>query len=436
MRVFLLLMAFAFASVASAASGAKRSKASSGESGREAPATAEIDGHADDLRGQLADLFAGTATDWDTFSARARILEEKKPEAFGQLQEGAIDFFIDRFGVYQDHAETLSPVDRHVLSNLWQTFPGFLDLPLYRRLADRPSQREMAELLEAYEAALTDETLAKKFPIFDAHFHYYPIDPDRNLRCSPEAVIRILRRYNVVGALASGVPDNAVETLHRLAPDLIAPEIMPNKSTFAHDHEHSDLYDWHQKADIVPMVRRWIASELPLVGIGEIHAAESGKGLTSPSFKELAQLAGDKLILHLHLDVKDISKAIGYVFKLNKDARVLLAHGGLRGMDAPTPSPTAEEIGHLLEKHPNLHIDLSAREDLWSGGQLEKDWKKLLIKHHDRVLLGSDPYLRYRWEFYGALLYRMRRWLATLPAEVAADIAYRNGLRLFKKAGA
>jgi hypothetical protein len=50
-------------------------------------------------------------------------------------------------------------------------------------------------------------------------------------------------------------------------------------------------------------------------------------------------------------------------------------------------------------------------------------------------MLGSDPYLRYRWEFYGALLYRMRQWLATLPADVAADVGHRNGLRLFRRTG-
>lgn len=384
------------------------------------------------LKNELSDLFAGKTSNWDLFDRRAQILRDSDPEAFSALAGHAVELYVDRFGIYEMVAPKLSANDKIVLSKLWESFPGLLDDKLYRSLADRPSQKDMAALLQAYEAALTEDA-SKRIPVFDVHFHYYPNDPERNLFSDPGQIVALLRHYNVRGALLSGVPNEQVRRLYNLAPDLFVPEVMPNIHVRNHDYARSDIYNWADKERILAMVHRWVATKrMPLAGIGEAHI--TAETLDQPGFLEMAKLAAENdLFLHLHTDITKLESGIRKLFReIGRDAKVLLAHGGFRGIDAPTKSPEADAIGELLERYPNLHTELAAREDLWSNGKLERGWKRLLIAKPERVMIGTDPYLRFRWEFYGAFLYRMREWLDTLPREVAESVAFRNAERLFR----
>ena len=58
-------------------------------------------------------------------------------------------------------------------------------------------------------------------------------------------------------------------------------------------------------------------------------------------------------------------------------------------------------------------------------------WRALLVRYPDRFVLGSDTWIDERWSRYGEIVALYRGWLAQLPPDVAAAIAYGNGERLF-----
>jgi hypothetical protein len=61
----------------------------------------------------------------------------------------------------------------------------------------------------------------------------------------------------------------------------------------------------------------------------------------------------------------------------------------------------------------------------------DPDWRRLFLKHSDRVTIGSDTWVNSRWEQYESILDFDRTWLAQLPDDVARKIAYENAVRLF-----
>ena len=46
-------------------------------------------------------------------------------------------------------------------------------------------------------------------------------------------------------------------------------------------------------------------------------------------------------------------------------------------------------------------------------------------------MIGSDTWVNQRWQYYGELMQSYRIWLGDLPADVARNIAWDNGARLF-----
>ena len=54
-----------------------------------------------------------------------------------------------------------------------------------------------------------------------------------------------------------------------------------------------------------------------------------------------------------------------------------------------------------------------------------------MIKHADRIMIGSDTYVTPRWGEYASLVDEHRAWLSRLPDEAARKIAYRNAVRVF-----
>jgi FAD/FMN-containing dehydrogenase len=85
-------------------------------------------------------------------------------------------------------------------------------------------------------------------------------------------------------------------------------------------------------------------------------------------------------------------------------------------------------VGTLLAEHDNLWIDLS-----WSvlepyilddDGQVDRDWRALILAHPDRFLIGSD--LVGKFDRLGESLAEFEPLLAALPDEVAAGVAGDN----------
>jgi hypothetical protein len=103
--------------------------------------------------------------------------------------------------------------------------------------------------------------------------------------------------------------------------------------------------------------------------------------------------------------------------------RFLWAHAGM--------SASAATVQRLLGQSPRLWVELALRLDVAASGTLAPDWQALFLQYPDRFLVGTDTWVTHRWESVAEGMQRTRHWLAQLPREVAAQLAYRNGERLF-----
>ena len=69
------------------------------------------------------------------------------------------------------------------------------------------------------------------------------------------------------------------------------------------------------------------------------------------------------------------------------------------------------------------------------GGQLCPEWRDLLLKHPTRFVIGSDTWVRQRWQHYEAQMWDYRTWLGGL-ANVAQRVAWGNAAALLGWMGA
>jgi predicted TIM-barrel fold metal-dependent hydrolase len=108
-------------------------------------------------------------------------------------------------------------------------------------------------------------------------------------------------------------------------------------------------------------------------------------------------------------------------------------------------------VVQILDACPNVHMDLAAR-DPWryvnnpitdEQGSLLPDWRKLVISHADRFMVGSDtvwPVDRgvswdeadTGWQELARFVAFHRRWLADLPDEAAQKIRWENAQLFFR----
>ena len=56
---------------------------------------------------------------------------------------------------------------------------------------------------------------------------------------------------------------------------------------------------------------------------------------------------------------------------------------------------------------------------------------KLFLRHPDRFLIGTDTWVTSRWESVISASEAVQVWLRQLPRDVAEQIAWKNGDRLF-----
>ena len=64
-------------------------------------------------------------------------------------------------------------------------------------------------------------------------------------------------------------------------------------------------------------------------------------------------------------------------------------------------------------------------------GILNDEWRACMLRHPDRILLGSGTYNTQYWYEFRYILNRYRDWLPQLPPSVAEKVAWRNGTALF-----
>ncbi|MGH7431326.1 MAG: amidohydrolase family protein [Candidatus Methylomirabilales bacterium] len=248
---------------------------------------------------------------------------------------------------------------------------------------------------------------APELPIFDAHIHYSQGDWDT---LSPQQALAILEKAGVRQALVSSTPDDGTLKLYQADAKRVVPFLRPYRT-------RGDMASWHSD----PEVQAYVEERLErgaYRGIGEFHlsAADADK----PVIKRCAELAAKQgIFLHAHVDEVAVEKLL----TLYPDVKILWAHAGM--------SSPVSEVRRIVEGFPRVWMELSMRTDVASGGTLNPEWRALFLKHPDRFMVGTDTWTTSRWDAVVEEARATRRWLGQLPRDVAAQIAYRNGGRLF-----
>lgn len=103
------------------------------------------------------------------------------------------------------------------------------------------------------------------------------------------------------------------------------------------------------------------------------------------------------------------------------------------------------DVRRLIETYPNIHF-IPAHTDphsvkisplpftrLFSGNTLAPEWKKLIVEHPDRFVMGFDNVWVHNWQsHYVKQVAHWRRALKSLPPEVAHLFAHGNAERLWR----
>ena len=242
---------------------------------------------------------------------------------------------------------------------------------------------------------------AKPLPIFDAHLHYS--HDAWELVPVPQA-LDILRKAGVKRALVSSSGDEGQQRLYQAAPELVVPELRPYRT-------RADVGTWFRDESVVPYLEDRLG-KYKYAGIGEFHLYGADADLPVP--RKMVELARKhNLFLHAHSDVDALER----LFRQWPQARILWAHAGF---DRP------ERVAGMLRKHRNLWCDLAFRTD-----QADPAWRRVFTEFPDRFLVGTDTYVPERWYYVPEHAAWSRAWLSDLPRDVAENIAWKNGERLF-----
>jgi hypothetical protein len=248
---------------------------------------------------------------------------------------------------------------------------------------------------------------APELPIFNAHIHYSQSDWET---LSPHQVLTFLEKAGVRQALVSSTPDDGTLKLYQADATRIVPFLRPYRT-------REDMGNWHSDREVRAYVEERLKRGV-YRGIGEFHlsAADADK----PVVKRLAELAAkEDIFLHAHVDEVGVEKLL----RMYPDVKILWAHAGM--------SSPVSEVRRIVGGFPRVWVELSMRTDVASGGTLNPEWRALFMKHADRFMVGTDTWTTSRWDVLVEEARATRRWLAQLPRDVAEQIAYRNGERLF-----
>jgi hypothetical protein len=247
-------------------------------------------------------------------------------------------------------------------------------------------------------------------PVFDAHLHYNQEDSDSY---SAQDILSLLSDNGVDRAVFTGRPPHLARQLHELAPRRIVPILgvyreLEDKAIWVHDRS-------------LPVRVEQQLSDPAWRGIGELHLFARDRH--SPVFQRLVDLATVRRIpLLMHCD----PAVIDALFEHAPDAIVVWAHAGAY--------PYPPLLRDYLERYPNLHMDLSVREDrVAPDGEIDWAWQFLLMEIPDRFLVGVDTYRTARWDGYPEIIAKIRTLLNQLPPDAAAAIGHENAERLFLK---
>lgn len=247
-------------------------------------------------------------------------------------------------------------------------------------------------------------------PLFDAHLHYSAADAKV---LNPQDIISRLDDNGIRYAAVTGTPAAHVTALYQHAPERIVPLLGIYRS-------HGDKVSWPNDASLPAYVENQL-KQGDWSGIGELHIFAGDRH--SPVFASIVRIAAQRqLPLLIHGD----PAVIDTVYDIAPMQPVIWAHAG--------SFPYPDLIADYLRRYPALHIDLSMRDQrIAPEGQLDDAWYELFVTYPERFMVGVDSYSLSRWQDYAAAVKTMRNWLAQLPDDTAAQLAYANAASLFKK---
>lgn len=257
-------------------------------------------------------------------------------------------------------------------------------------------------------ASATAAAAPRQLPLFDAHIHYS--QPAWSL-LTPEQAIERLRAAGIQRAIVSSSPDEGTLRLYERAPDLVIPFLRPYRGEIG---PGTWTRDGTTVAYLQTTYRRGVHR-----GIGEVHLGAGESEL--PVVRAVVDLAvAERIWLLVHTDARGIEELLrGPASR----TRVIWAHAG--------QSASPAEVRRIIERHPDLWVELAGRSDIASGDGIDPAWRELFLAHPGRFLAGSDTWINPQWERLVEIHAATQTWLAQLPADVARRIASENAAALF-----
>jgi hypothetical protein len=268
-------------------------------------------------------------------------------------------------------------------------------------------------------------------PLFDAHLHYN--QEAWNGQAGPHPVADVLARMqrNGVRAVVSNSRPNDGTKL--LAASKEAPAAGVTVVPFIRLYRNRADYDsWFKDESIYAMVQAEFAQGTasgPYRGIGEFHLYDSANADGTVARKLMVFAEEKGLVILAHVDDVAIDLLMAHSPSQGQGTRLIWAHTGIGGA-------SVARVDALLARYPLLMGELSYRPgltcpDAQGAERLCPEWRALLLKYPTRFLIGSDTWVNQRWLYYDELMKGYRAWLGDLPPEVASNIAWNNGARLF-----
>ena len=201
----------------------------------------------------------------------------------------------------------------------------------------------------------------------------------------------ILQQAGVKRALVSSTPDDGTIKLYQKDPKRIVPILRPYRT-------REDIGHWWQDPSVIPYLESRLALKVHK-GIGEFHLFGGQTG--TPVIKQLIEIVlRENIYLHAHSD----EVAIVELFTIEPRLKVIWAHAGM--------SSGPQAVGALLDRYPNLSVDLAIRNgDVAPGGVLDPGWRAVFLRHPDRFLAGTDTWVTSRWEALPGSVSEVRTYL-------------------------